>query len=69
MPDFFHELCPAKHWMREPEDDTCPRCGGSFKATGGKPAPNYPYQCQKCTADDWLEAEAQKSLDTSLNRK
>lgn len=31
-------------------DDICPRCGGSFEATGGKPANGDPI-CQKCCAE------------------
>ena len=29
------------------KDDICPRCGGSFEATGGRPK-TQPYICQKC---------------------
>ena len=37
-------------------DDICPRCGGSFEATGGKPM-SGPYQCQKCAYEDYLQEE------------
>ncbi len=31
--------------------DICPRCGGSFEATGGKPIGDGVVECQKCAAD------------------
>lgn len=39
------------------DTDTCPRCDGSFKETGGKPVEGAPYFCQKCAAGDAAAVE------------
>jgi ribosomal protein S27AE len=46
-PVTIQEAKAAPPVEQERQEDVCPRCGGSFEATGGKPT-GPPYHCQKC---------------------
>lgn len=53
------EVAAAVRATAQTDNDKCPRCGGSFKTTGGKPT-DGPQQCQVCASDEYFERAAVK---------